>query len=316
MGKSKTISDRNDRTFVIRNFNPTSAEYGHSEVLCSKKRNFTLSLRKGNHGHPWSLIFLLGAMSRAAGRSPDTAQLPGSAITPGLSLSTQQKSIAMPRASSGIVVALVLLAPKVRSTNTFHLLKENPMQERPCRVGFFRSKAKAERAVRDLLNAGFSEKELAVICPQDGKAQVAPDLPRAEPPGAHGAEALVEGGAIGAAIGGIALAATALATGGAALLPAIPVLVGGGAIAGGFSSLILSDGYGKGVGEYFFDAIHQGKVVVGVEVEGEDSTIRLPEAQRILGNAGGELPPTQVIQTNGLTTGKKGQSAQENTKKE
>jgi hypothetical protein len=177
------------------------------------------------------------------------------------------------------------------------LRKEKAMapniSERPCRVGFFSSKEQAEKAVKDLLEAGFTKEQLAVICPQERKECLAPSVPRAEPPGSHGAEALAEGGAIGAAIGGLALAATAIATGGIGVLPAIPVLVGGGAIAGGFSSLILSDGYGKGVGEYYVDALHQGKFVVGVEVEGEDSDTRLARAERILTDDGATLPMLQ-----------------------
>jgi hypothetical protein len=165
------------------------------------------------------------------------------------------------------------------------------MSERTSRVGFFSSKEQAEQAVQDLLAAGFTKAELAVICPADRKKGVGFSAPRAEPAGSHGAEALTERGAIGAAIGGIALAATALVTGGAGLLPAVPVLVGGGAIAGGFSSLILSDGYGKGVGDYYLDAIHQGNIVVGVEVEGEESDALLAQAERILIDDGAVLPP-------------------------
>ncbi len=161
------------------------------------------------------------------------------------------------------------------------------MTERPCRVGYFTSKAGAERAVRDLMAAGFDENEIAIIWPSKGNHHLSPDVPEAQPPGSHGAEALAEGGAIGAAIGGIALAATAIISGGA-LLPAIPVVVGGGAIAGGLSSLILSDGYGKGVGEHYLNALHQGKIVVGVEAEGTNSDERLAQAERILTNAGAE----------------------------
>jgi hypothetical protein len=161
------------------------------------------------------------------------------------------------------------------------------MTERPCRVGYFTTKESAERAVRDLMAAGFDEKEIAIIWPTKGNHHLSPDVPEAQPPGSHGAEALAEGSAIGAAIGGIALAATAIISGGA-LLPAIPVPVGGGAIAGGFSNLILSDGYGKGVGEHYLDALHQGKIVVGVEVEGTNSEERLAKAERILAEAGAE----------------------------
>jgi hypothetical protein len=37
--------------------------------------------------------------------------------------------------------------------------------ERPCRVGYFTSIASTERAVRDLMAAGFDEKEMAIIWP-------------------------------------------------------------------------------------------------------------------------------------------------------
>src|SRR5260370_11256848 len=108
------------------------------------------------------------------------------------------------------------------------------ISERPCQVGFFDTKMQAEKAVQDLQAAGFTKEQLAVICPADRNGKLAPSVPRAEPPGTHGAEALAEGGAIGAAIGGIAFAATALATRGAGLLSAGPVVVGGGGIARGF----------------------------------------------------------------------------------
>jgi hypothetical protein len=165
------------------------------------------------------------------------------------------------------------------------------MSERPCRLGFFSSEEQAGQAVQDLLAAGFTKKELAVICPANRRKGVAFSMPLGKPPGSHRAEALAEGGAIGAAIGSIVLAATAIAAGGAGVLPAVPVLVGGGAIAGGFSSLVFSGGYGKGVGEYYLDAIHQGNIVVGVEVEGDESDALIAQAERILIDDGAVLPP-------------------------
>lgn len=42
------------------------------------------------------------------------------------------------------------------------------MTERPCRVGYFTNKESAERAVRDLMAAGFDEKEIAIIWPTKG----------------------------------------------------------------------------------------------------------------------------------------------------
>ena len=162
--------------------------------------------------------------------------------------------------------------------------------EKPHRVGFFDSVAQADRAVRDLLAAGFTKDQLAVICPEQCSPQFAPGVPRAEMPGSHPARDIAEGGAVGVAIGGITLAAAAVATGGVGLLPAIPVLLGGGAIAGGFSSYILADGYGKGIGEYYEDAVHTGKIVVGVELDTTESDPKLATAERILRDAGGIAP--------------------------
>jgi hypothetical protein len=158
----------------------------------------------------------------------------------------------------------------------------------PCRVGLFPSEEKAAQAVKNLLAAGFREKQLALICPDRSKSSFAPNIHRAQSPGSHAGAEIVEGGSIGAVLGGIALIATVITTGGVALLPAIPVFIGGGAIAGIFSSLVVSEGYGEGISEYYGEAIHQGKIVVGVQVEGKDSAILLAVAEHILTAAGAE----------------------------
>ena len=157
------------------------------------------------------------------------------------------------------------------------------------RAGFFSTCESAERAIRNLLDAGFSKDHLAVICPEKFTCEFHPaDVPRAERPGSKAATALVEGGAVGATLGGNALIASAIATGGVGVLPAIPVLIGGGAIAGGFSTLIAAEGYGEGVAELYEQAIHFGKIVVGVEIDGEDVEVQLEKAGRILLDAEAE----------------------------
>ncbi|HYV39119.1 MAG TPA: hypothetical protein VE988_25760 [Gemmataceae bacterium] len=164
------------------------------------------------------------------------------------------------------------------------------MSDTSFRVAYFGAVSEADKAITMLLAAGFSKDELAVICPSQCADDFALGVPRAEQPGSHVAEAILEGGAVGAAIGGLGLAAAVLFTGGAALIPAIPVLIGGGAIAGGLSGLILYDGYGNEIGEHYQEAIRLGRIVVGVEVEGEDSAERLEAAARILAAAGGTTP--------------------------
>jgi hypothetical protein len=159
--------------------------------------------------------------------------------------------------------------------------------DEPYRVRFFDDVQQADLAIRRLLAADFTKSEIAVICPEHFQDCLLSDVPRAEQPGSHAAGAIMEGGAAGAVLGGIALAATALATGGVSLIPSAAVLIGGGALAGGFSALILREGYGEEIGQYYEEAIRLDKIVVGVEVEGEGSGVRLAEAERILADAAG-----------------------------
>jgi hypothetical protein len=161
------------------------------------------------------------------------------------------------------------------------------------RAGFFNSVAKADAAVRNLLAAGFNKEDLAVICPEQFKDQFRPGVPQATEQGTSAKEGIAAGGAVGATLGGLALVAAAIGTGGLALIPTAAVLVGGGALAGGFSGLVLADGYSKGVGEYYEQAIQLGKIVVGVDIEGADSQARLDQAGRILAEAGADYlePP-------------------------
>jgi len=166
---------------------------------------------------------------------------------------------------------------------------QHTITERSFRVAFFSTVKEAEMAIHRLLAAGFGMDHLAVICPKEFQADLPPEVPRAQRPGSHAMAGILEGGAVGA-IGGIGLAAVAIATGGVALLPAVPILIGGGALAGGFSGLILRDGYGKEIGEYYEEAIRLGKIVVGVKGEGDDTAERLAEAEYIMSTAGGRAP--------------------------
>ena len=67
------------------------------------------------------------------------------------------------------------------------------------------------------------------------------------------------------------------------------VLIGGGAIAGGFSNLIVSKGYEQEADDYYKQAIERGQIVVGVDVQSEDGAGQLAEAQRILDEAGATI---------------------------
>ena len=75
------------------------------------------------------------------------------------------------------------------------------------RAGFFSDPIAADQAVRDLLAAGFTKDQLAIICPEQLACLVAPGVPRAELPGSHGARDVAAGAVVGATLGGLALAA-------------------------------------------------------------------------------------------------------------
>ena len=139
------------------------------------------------------------------------------------------------------------------------------------RASAFDTVPQADRAIRRLLAAGFSKDQLAVICPDKFREHFLPEAPQTEAPAADAGGAIAMGGAVGATLGGIALVAT---------------VITGGAIAGGFSSLIVSKGYEQEADDSYKQAIERGQIVVGVEVHGEVSDGRLAEAQRILDEAG------------------------------
>ena len=157
------------------------------------------------------------------------------------------------------------------------------------RAGAFDTITQADLAIRQLLAAGFSKDQLAVICPAKFKDHFLAEAPQAEAPTADAPGAMAMGGAMGATLGGLVLAATVL-TGGAAGVMTAAVLIGGGAFAGAFSDLIVSNGYEEEADDYYKQAIERGQIVVGVLVhdEDEDGAGQLAKARRILDEAGAE----------------------------
>ncbi len=152
------------------------------------------------------------------------------------------------------------------------------------RAGAFDTAAKADRAIRGLLAGGFTNDQLTVVCPAKFKDECLCAMPNSETPSVSGVEAMTKGGAMGAALGGLALAATVL-TGGLSVAAAT-LLIGGSAFAGGFSNLIVKKGYEVEPHAYCKQAIQEGLIVVGVDVRGEGAAGRLAEAQRILDEVG------------------------------
>lgn len=139
------------------------------------------------------------------------------------------------------------------------------LSKRQIGAGGFESIAWAEQALGELQRAGFTSDHLTVICPGKLKDRLSPSMARRETPAPGAAEVITEGGAVGAVLGGVVLATAALAglgSGGVAL-----VLIGGGAIAGGFSNLIVSKGYQTQTDDRVKKAVERGWVVISVDVD-------------------------------------------------
>jgi hypothetical protein len=171
------------------------------------------------------------------------------------------------------------------------LIKENVMQQHllpeDTLAEVFDTVAKADQAIHGLLAAGFTKDQITVVCPAKFKDQCLCATPDSKTP-EGAAETIAKGGVAGAALGGLALAATVL-TGGLSV-PAAALLIGGSVFAGGFSNLIVSKGYEVEAHDSIKQAIQDGLIVVGVDVLGNNSAGRLTVAQRILDNAGGKQP--------------------------
>jgi hypothetical protein len=160
-------------------------------------------------------------------------------------------------------------------------------------AGAFDTVAQADRAIRQLLAASFSKDQLAVICSAKLKDHFLPEAHQAQTPAADPEGAIAMGGALGATVGGLALAVTVI-TGGAVGVMTAVVLIGGGAFAGGFSNLIVSKGYEQESDDHYKQAVERGQIVVGVEVHGENGVGQLAKVQRILDEAGAKQLSTPV----------------------
>ncbi len=160
--------------------------------------------------------------------------------------------------------------------------------ELPYRVGVFRTAAGAHTAIEALLAAGFSKDELAVVC-SDARREDFADIPQPKPSDDYSAQAIGVGGAAGAVLGGIAMAAATIATGGlAAPASGLAVLMGGGAIGGAFVGAMSRRVTEKELGPYYEQAMRLGHILVAVELHGEGAERRLQIAERIFAEHGSE----------------------------
>jgi len=154
----------------------------------------------------------------------------------------------------------------------------------PIRVGVFVQLSSADRAVEELIRAGFPAERVSVICP-DGKCEdtVRDDVEHEDPAGSH----TVQGGVIGATLGGLSAVAGVAASGGIGLLVAGPLL-GAGAVAGGFIGAMATRGMEPEIADYYDQALGRGRILVAVDTEPGDGIPPAQRAEQVLEECGAE----------------------------
>jgi hypothetical protein len=161
--------------------------------------------------------------------------------------------------------------------------------ERPLRVGVFSRVADADRAAEDLLAAGFTHRDITVVCSDETVERHFQDFRKQEPAGTYTPATAVGGGAIGAALGGLSVVAGGLATGGIGLLATAGIAAWAGGVAGGLVGAMMSRGVEKELANYYQQAVIDGDILVAVEVDQNSSASPqrdLARASQILAEAG------------------------------
>jgi len=166
----------------------------------------------------------------------------------------------------------------------------DPIQPRGTVVGLFRKTIAAERAIRDLKDAGFTDQQIGVLMRDRDEARRV-----AEQSGTKAGEAAAAGAITGGALGGLV---GVLAGIGALVIPGVgPIIAGGalastlagagiGAAAGGLLGAIVGLGVPEEEARYYETGLQEGGILVSV-----DAGPRAVEARNILETAGAEFAP-------------------------
>jgi uncharacterized protein (TIGR02271 family) len=161
-------------------------------------------------------------------------------------------------------------------------------------VGLFRNSSAAERAIRDLKNAGFTDNQIGVLM-QDREQE----RRLAEDTGTKAGKSAAKGAATGGVVGGLVGLLTAA-------IPGIgPIVAGGalaeilagagiGAAAGGILGALVGMGVPEEEARYYERGLREGGILVTVE-----AGARAAEARQILLDAGAEFGPAAAVSTAG-----------------
>ncbi len=161
-----------------------------------------------------------------------------------------------------------------------------PAIERPLRVAVFGTVPEADNAVAKLLEAGFTRDDISVVCSDEAIERHFGMFRKQEPAGTYTPVNALGGSAIGAALGGMAAIAGAVATGGISLLATGGIAAWAGGVVGGLVGAMMTRGVEKELADYYDQAVIAGDILVAVESHDDQGRDRLPLASRILESAG------------------------------
>ncbi len=162
---------------------------------------------------------------------------------------------------------------------------------RPIRVGIFDSLQEADQAVAELLASGFTKEQITVICSEDAVQRHFQQYEHQDPAGTNTPAAALAGGAIGAALGGLAAVAGAVTFGGVALLVAGGIALWTGGVLGGLVGAMMTRGVEKELANYYNQTVERGQILVVAEQHDPNSKATLERAAEIFVKHGVEPLP-------------------------
>ncbi|HXT58681.1 MAG TPA: hypothetical protein VN699_08595 [Pirellulales bacterium] len=160
--------------------------------------------------------------------------------------------------------------------------------ETPIRVGVFPTIEAADCDVDSLLKAGFTREQISVLCSDQATESHYRRFEHQDPAGTNTAAAAATGGAIGVALGGLAVLAGAVTTGGIGLLAAGGIAAWTGGIVGGLIGAMMTRGVERELANFYDQAVTRGKILVAAEDHSEAQRQRLAKAAKILADCGAE----------------------------
>ena len=157
---------------------------------------------------------------------------------------------------------------------------------RPLRAGVFATVAEADRAVDELLAAGFSKDQITVVCSTETVQKHFKTFDHQDPAGQHTPGYAMTGGAIGATLGGLVAVAGAVTVGGAALLVAGGLALWTGGVVGSLVGAMMSRGVEKELANFYDQEVTRGNILVAVEVKDPKQHALLVRADQIFAEHG------------------------------